>query len=158
MSFGLISNLERGRGNPSYKALRRLAQVLEIPLGRLLMSSSRDAGMVRAPERSLLPTEEDVPEHLQAIRELLTPVSSVSLQLIRSTLPPGFSNEGRPFRHLGSEVVTVERGRLLVVHGERRLELDEGDSFTYGCSTPHWWANASTQVTVVLGAVTPFEG
>ncbi len=89
---------------------------------------------------------------------LLTPRNQSTIQLIRSTIPPGFSNEASPFRHLGTEVVTVESGSLLVVHGERRVVLGPGDSATYVCSTPHWWANESDGVTRVLGAVTPFEG
>ena len=91
------------------------------------------------------------------VRELLSPRMQSHLQVIRSTLPVGFTNEGRPFRHLGTESLLVETGRLLVVHGERRVELEPGDAMTYGCSTPHWWANAHDDVTVVLGSVTPLE-
>ena len=37
------------------------------------------------------------------------------------------------------------------------MELRAGDTVTYGCSAPHWWANGHDGETVVLGAVTPFE-
>ncbi|MBF4160774.1 helix-turn-helix domain-containing protein [Nocardioides acrostichi] len=156
VSFGLISQLERGLGNPSFTAMHRIASALNVPLPTLL-EGDRDAAVVRAEERALLPVPADEPPAQQVVRELLTPRSSALLQLIRSTLPPGFSNEGRPYRHLGTECVTVVSGRLLVVHGDTRCELGEGDSMTYGCSVPHWWANAASTPTVVLGAVTPFE-
>lgn len=157
VSFGLISQLERGLGNPSFQSLYRLAAALEVPLQKLMSGPVGDSMVVRKDERHRLPMPSDVPESQRVVRELLTPRTETGLQVIRSTIPPGFSNEAQPFRHLGTESVTVESGRLLVVHGERRVELEEGDTMTYGCSQPHWWANAHDAVTVVLGAVSPFE-
>lgn len=158
VSFGLISQLERGLGNPTYGALHRLSGALGVPLAQLIAGADRDLMVVRADERHQLPYEAGADPAQQVRRELLTPRTSSTLQLIRSELPVGFSNEDRPFRHLGTESVTVESGRLLVVHGERRVHLEPGDTMTYGCSVPHWWANAHDDVTTVLGAVTPFEG
>lgn len=157
VSFGLISQLERGLGNPSFAALHRLSVALGVPLPQLVAGAEAETGVVRADERPRLPVSEDDPPAQRVVRELLTPRMSGSLQMIRSTLPVGFTNQGAPFRHLGTECVTVETGRLLVVHGDQRVELDAGDSITYGCSVPHWWANAADTPTVVLGAVTPFE-
>ncbi|WP_053382767.1 helix-turn-helix domain-containing protein [Leucobacter celer] len=158
VSFGLISQLERGLGNPSYLALKRLAEALGIPMARLLDGGSvRDELVVRADERELLPALEEQPASQRVVRELLTPGLRSSLQVIRSTLPPGFTNEGKAFRHLGTECIVVESGTLTVVHGERRVELAPGDAMTYRCSVPHWWANTGAEPSVVLGAVTPFE-
>lgn len=155
VSFGIVSELERGKGNPTFETLHRLARALEVPLPTLLSTRGGDEAVVRADERLHLP--DNGAGAVAPVRELLTPRFQTNLQVIRSTLPPGFSNEGRPFRHLGTETVVVERGRLVVVHGERRVELAEGDAMTYGCSTPHWWSNGHDGVTVVLGAVTPIE-
>lgn len=158
VSFGLISQLERGLGNPSYHGLRSIADALGIPLSRLMSEAEpRQDAVVRAAERRLLPVPEEHPASQRVVRELLTPGTQGSLQVIRSTIPPGFTNEGKAFRHLGTECVIVERGTLTVVHGERRVELHEGDSMTYLCSLPHWWANPTDQTCVVIGAVTPFE-
>lgn len=157
VSFGLISQLERGLGNPSFQSLYGLASALGISLPKLLSGMGGDSMVVRADERYALPTSPDLPDSQQVVRELLTPRSQSNLQVIRSTIPPGFSNEGNPFRHLGTESVTVDQGRLLVVHGDRRVELAEGDTMTYGCSQAHWWANISDDATIVTGAVSPFE-
>ncbi|GAA2726742.1 helix-turn-helix domain-containing protein [Cellulomonas aerilata] len=154
VSFGLISQLERGLGNPGLGSMHRLARALEVTLPKLLSGVGGDEMVVRAGERHRLP---GTAGGGSPVRELLSPRMQSHLQVIRSTLPVGFSNEGRPFRHLGTESVLVESGRLLVVHGERRVELEPGDAMTYGCSTPHWWANAHHDVTVVLGSVTPLE-
>lgn len=157
VSFGLISQLERGKANPSFQSLHRLTVALGITLSKLFSGMGGDDMVVRADERHALPEPPGLPESQRVFRELLTPRMESTLQLIRSTIPPGFSNEGQPFRHLGTESVVVEQGKLLVVHGERRVVLGEGDTMTYGCSTPHWWANGHDAVTIVLGAVSPFE-
>ncbi|MFT4122809.1 MAG: XRE family transcriptional regulator [Microbacteriaceae bacterium] len=158
VSFGLISQLERGMGNPSFVSLQRLAEALEVPLPKLVSGvANQDALVVRRAERRLLPFSRDEPESRQVVRELITPANQSVLQVIRSTVPAGFSNEGRAFRHIGMECVVVESGSLVVVHGDRRVELEVGDSMTYECSVPHWWANTRDAPTVVLGAVTPFE-
>ncbi len=158
VSFGLISQLERGLGNPAYRSLRRVTEALGLPLSQLMSESERQQdAVVRAGDRHRLPLLESEPEHQQVVRELLTPSAQGSLQVIRSLIPPGFSNEGKAFRHMGTECVVVESGVLTVVHGERRVELLAGDSMTYSCSVPHWWANVTDTECVVIGAVTPFE-
>ncbi|WP_413452706.1 XRE family transcriptional regulator [Georgenia phoenicis] len=161
LSTGLLSQLERGRGNPSLQTLSRLAGALGTQLVSLLQSAQRHGDpIVRADSRLVLadvePGQEDSP---RPVRELLTPDQNLPLQLIRTVMPPGFSNAARPFRHLGLESVHVLSGRLDVVLGEARHELGAGDTITYECSQAHWWANPSaTEETVVIGAVAPFAG
>ncbi|MES6118689.1 helix-turn-helix domain-containing protein, partial [Cutibacterium acnes] len=48
VSFGLLSGLERGQGNPSYRALHRIAAALEIPTTKLLTADSATDLVVRA--------------------------------------------------------------------------------------------------------------
>lgn len=158
VSFGAVSQLERGLGNPSFVTLNKLADALGMPLARLMQQATRhDDMVVRAHERQQLPLERGQDPETQPLRELLTPGQHASLQVIRTVLPKNFTNEGRAFRHLGMECVVVESGRLKVVHGDRTVDLEPGDAMTYECSTPHWWANAFDGETVVLGAVTPLE-
>lgn len=157
VSFGLVSQLERGMGNPSLQSIQRLAVALGVPAGQLLDEPAGELAVVHADRRHVMPPATDVPAAQQSVRELLTPRGEPMLQLIRSSLPAGFSNEKDPFRHIGTECVTVESGVLIVAQGERRVELQAGDTVTYGCSEAHWWANGHDDITVVLGAVTPFE-
>lgn len=157
VSFGLVSQLERGLGNPSLQSLQRLAGALGIPVAQLLDEPAAPLAVVTRAKRHIMPVAVDAPASQRALRELLTPRGESMLQLIRSTLPAGFSNEARPFRHIGTETVTVESGVLVVCQADRRVELRAGDTVTYGCSEPHWWANGHDAEAVVLGAVTPFE-
>lgn len=157
VSLGLVSQLERGLGNPSLHSIQRLASALGISVTRLLEPPAEELVVVRAGRPHVLPPAPGTPDDGQAVRELLSPRGETAIQLIRTTLPPAFTNVERPFRHLGTETVTVLSGRLHITHGDRQIDLGPGDTATYGCSTPHWWANGHDGETVVLGAVAPSE-
>jgi transcriptional regulator with XRE-family HTH domain len=151
VSAGSISQLERGRGNPSFLTLRRLAAALGVPLGHFLQGPETDAMVVRADKRKhlRLPTENGL------VYELLTPDLTGSLEVLRSQIPPGFDNRGRPFQHVGEECVHLLSGTLQIGIGGRRFELAEGDAITYDSSVPHYWVNVASEVAVIIGAVTP---
>lgn len=156
VSLGLVSQVERGRANPSLQSIQRIAQALGVSASRLLEPPSDQLTVVPAGQRHTL-SDEDISDAEQPLRELLSPPGDTRIQLIRTVLQAGFSNEHQPFRHIGTESITVLSGTLLLAHGQRREHLGPGDSATYGCSTPHWWANKTPTETVVLGAFTPLE-
>src|ERR1700690_1065314 len=109
-SVGLISQLERGRGNPSFLTLRRLATALQVPLGHFLQGPETGQMVVRADRRKRLrlPTEPGL------VYELLTPGLGGSLEVLRSQIPPGFDNRDDPFRHTGEECVHLLSGTLQI--------------------------------------------
>lgn len=152
VSTGLISQLERGRGNPSFLTLRRLAEALELPFGHFMQGPRPLGGMVvRADQRKRLVQ----PQPAEIVHELLTPDLRRSLEVLRTTVPPGWSNQDQPFQHVGEECVHVLVGRLDVTVGTSSWELAEGDSITYDSATPHWYANRTDTPVIVIGAVTP---
>lgn len=156
VSLGLISQVERGKGNPSLQSIQRIAQALGVSASRLLEPPADELSVITQGERHILRDDDLSPEG-QPLRELLSPPGDSRIQLIRTVLPPGFSNAERPYRHIGTESITVLSGALLLAHGRQRRQLGPGDSATYGCSTPHWWANDAPAETIVLGAFTPVE-
>lgn len=153
LSTGIVSQLERGQGNPSFSTLCRLAEGLGVHLSDLVKEDgSGRSALVRADHRLQLPLAED-PEGL--VRELLTPSLDTPMQVIRTVMPPHTSHEQRPFRHLGTETVHVLSGRLVMVIGEERHELAAGDTITYDCTLGHWWENASGQPAELIGITVP---
>ncbi len=152
VSTGLISQLERGRGNPSFLTLRRLAEALELPFGHFMQGPQPQGGMVvRAHQRKRL----ILPHPTEIVHELLTPDLRRTLEVLRTSVPSGWSNEDMPFRHPGEECVHVLSGTLQVTVGSSSWQLAEGDSITYDSDTPHWYANHTSEPVVVVGAVTP---
>jgi transcriptional regulator with XRE-family HTH domain len=152
VSAGLISEIERGMGNPSFKTLHSLALALGLQIGDLIESDpgASKAGLVRKSDRKRLAVGMHGP-----VWELLTPDLQGQLEVLETTLPDGFSNESSPFRHAGEECVVIQRGVLEIHIGDDAYLLGEGDSVTYDAAVPHWYRNTSGAPAVVLGAVTP---
>jgi transcriptional regulator with XRE-family HTH domain len=152
VSTGLISQLERGLGNPSFLTLQRLAEALELPFGHFMQGPQPQGGMVvRADQRKRLITAQPT----EIVHELLTPDLRGSLEMLRTSVPPGWSNEDQPFHHKGEECVHVLSGTLQVTVGSSSWDLATGDSITYDSDTPHWYANHTDTPVIIIGAVTP---
>lgn len=150
VSSGLISQLERGQGNPAFLTLRRLAEALELPVAHFVQGPPSSGMVVRAGER----------KHLQLpdsglTYELLTPSLRGKLEVLRTQIPAGWTNESKPFSHEGEECVHLLEGELEVVVGRSRYVLAEGDAITYDAALPHWYVNSSGGSALIIGAVTP---
>lgn len=152
ISAGLLSQLERGIGNPSFGTLFKLAYTLEVPLGTFLSdpADTADRKVVRKRERRRL----ELPGEA-LVYELLTPDLQRDLQVLLAKISPGFDGAGQPFRHPGEECEHVLSGRIEIVVGDEMYELSEGDSITYDSSLPHWYRNPADEWAEIIGAVTP---
>lgn len=150
VSTGSISQLERGHGNPAFLTLRRLAEALGLPVAHFVQGPPSVGMVVRAGERKRL----HLPE-ADLVYELLTPSLQGKLEVLRTQIPIGWSNESRPFVHEGEECVHLLSGCLEVAVGAERYELRDGDSITYDASQPHWYRNGTEGTALILGAVTP---
>jgi len=151
VSAGLISQIERGIGNPSFGTLLRLAHALEIPLAELFLQSQTPENhvVVRRDQRLRM----ELPEQ-GIIQELLVPNTDRKLALVEMTIPVGFAAE-EFVSHAGEEVVLLVSGALRAHVGDRTYVLEAGDSLSYDASTPHSWTNESDQPAIILAASTP---
>lgn len=154
VSQGLISQLERGIGNPSFKTLQRIADALGLRIGDLVQAVSPPVDappmIVRRHARARLQVNAEA-----LVYELLTPNLRGRLEVLETSLPPGFSNRDEPFMHEGEECVVVIDGAVDVGVGELVDRLETGDAITYDPSVPHWWENTAENPCRVLGVVTP---
>ena len=156
LSVGIVSQIERGKGNPALSTMRNLADALGFELADLLgAAQTRNAVVVRVDDRLQLPPLAADDHAVGFVRELLSPPRNANLQVIRTVMPPHYSNRSRPFRHLGVESVHVLEGRLRVFTDSDEYLLGAGDTITNDCSTPHWWENPGEVPAVILGSVIP---
>lgn len=150
ISAGLVSQLERGIGNPSLKTLQGLAGALELPIGAFFEGSASEEDFVVHPgtRKRLVLSERRISY------ELLVPDLQGSLAMLYIELPAHFTNEDKPFRHAGEECVYVLNGRLEFHVGERNGTMDTGDSIRFSSSVIHWYRTFAEPV-VVISAMTP---
>jgi transcriptional regulator with XRE-family HTH domain len=153
ISIGALSQVERGKGNPAFFTLIKIAHALEVPLTTLLQIESRSSPVVRADERR--PLAPHFFESDEVKSELLTPDLDRQLQVCRYVLPSGATTEATPFVHHGEEFITVLKGQCTVGLEEAEYELRSGDSIAYAATVPHWFANRGTRTTELLFACTP---
>jgi len=153
LSPSLLSQIERGKGNPSFQTLSKIADALEMPLTSFLEfrgPAAIDGMVVRKSRRKRIKLP-----NLGLEYELLTPDLKRSLAMVRTLVPAGFDSEPRSYQHPGDECLLIAEGQLEVFVGTERFQLKKGDSITYDSNRPHWWRNRGPGRAEVIWALSP---
>lgn len=153
VSIGLISQIERGRGNPSFNTLVQVAHALDVAIGRLFHTTRDMSFVVRADERRVLDIHGSA--GTEATHALMSPGLNGALEAIWVEAPPGYDTSATPFSHPGEEFGVVLEGRHEVFVDGVRHTLGPGDSITYPSSTPHWYRNAGDEHVKAIWIITP---
>lgn len=153
VSTGLISQIERGRGNPSFNTLVQMAHALDVPIGRLFHTADDTSPLVRANERRSLDVHGG--PNVDAVHELMSPDLNGALEVVWIEAPPGYDTSETPFSHPGEECGVVLQGRHDVYLDGVRHELGPGDSITYPSTTPHWYRNPGPETVKAIWIITP---
>lgn len=151
VSAGLLSQVERGQGNPSFNTLVQVAHALGIPVARLVAGEQMSSPVIRREERRQLSLGDDE----LVLAEMLTPRLDSALEAIRIVAEPGYSTQDTPFAHEGEEFGIVLEGTHAVNVGGTHYVLRAGDSISYSSTIPHWYENPGDVTSVSLWVVTP---
>jgi transcriptional regulator with XRE-family HTH domain len=145
VSPSLISEVERGRVEPSISVLKRLASSLDTTLTYFFSESrSDDDRVVRADARRTLRQ----PSTGAGIAfSLLAPDNTEMLEPIHGRYDVGASMGPEPVTHEGEEWGMVLSGRLKVWLGDEIYFLDEGDAIYFSSTIPHRLANVGDKPT-----------
>jgi transcriptional regulator with XRE-family HTH domain len=156
VSAGLLSQLERGKGNPGFNTLAKIAYALNVPIGTFFSGPVPQDPVVRRNKRKKLThagpwtNGESAP-----VYELLTPDLQRKLEVIWVELPPGQSNEEQPFVHDTEECGVLLSGVLEVHLGDETYTLREGDSISFHGLVPHWYRNPGKKPAISIWIITP---
>ena len=154
VSIGLISQIERGRGNPSFNTLVQLAHALDASIGRLFHTVDDQSPVVRRADRRKLDPHSAAAQD-GAIHELLTPSLDRALEVVWVEAPPGYNTADSPFTHAGEEVGVILSGTHEVYLDGVRHVLEAGDSISYQSTIPHWYVNSGTELVRAIWIITP---
>lgn len=164
VSASLISDVERGRVEPSISTLKRVADALGTTLTYFFSDPSLSNGrVVRASERTLLPGRPgmrsgDRRRGMQAsgIRfELASPSEAETIEAIFGHYEVGATMGDEPVTHEGEEWGMVLTGRLKVWVGDEIHFLDPGDSIWFPSTIPHRMENVARVPTEYIWIDTP---
>ena len=140
LSSGIISQIERGRSNPSIRTLQSLRAALGMNLWEFLQSSDLPAAssereipdfICRKSQRQTL-----IVGQTKLVKELLSPRNDQNLRFMIVTLPPGSESED-VLQSQGQKGGYMLSGRARLQVGDRSGDLEEGDSFQFPADIPH---------------------
>lgn len=151
VSSSLLSQIEKGRINPSLSTIRAIAAALNTPLFSFFLGElTTDDLVVRAGtgRKILFPD-------VSLEYSLLTPDLNGSIEMALMKLPPHSQSSQDLFAHSGEEVAWVSAGELLLYLGDQTVQLFSGDSVKIPPGTQHKWENQTDTEAVLIFAVTP---
>jgi len=140
VSRSTLSQIERGRVNPTVAVAQRIAAAFEVTLGSLVDGPAYRPGIdvIRSGDRE---------RHFRTgsrceIRTLSPYHLEKDVEFYELRFRPGVALKSAP--HLGGtrEIVTVVQGTLKVTSGKDVCELEAGDSAHYRADIPHAIVNS----------------
>lgn len=153
VSATTLSQVERGETSPTLAVAGRIAAGLGLTLSQLLrLDEAPHVVVVRRNRRRSVRRDghrfEELTPSLPGIRAA---VSVHTLKAGASTGGPG----DPPLHEPGSrETAVVQSGRVVLVLGDERHELAEGDAVTFDADLPHHFHNPGGKEAVFLAVVT----
>lgn len=155
-SQSYLSQVERGKINPSVGALQKISHAFGIPMAHFFenkMSPEKDKSsvtVVHANERKELVYPQSGVEY-----QLLTPNLKGKLEILYITAEPGGDTGQDRFTHDGEECGFIIQGKMEITVGNDTHILRPGDSVTFSSNEPHSWKNISDEKLIAFWAVTP---
>jgi transcriptional regulator with XRE-family HTH domain len=156
VSAGLLSQIERGIGNPSFQTLARVARALGLRMTDLFAQRAPQDhvpdGVVRAENRRTMVWPR---EHL--IWEVLTPPGTSPFTVLQAEVPPGYRGSVyyRPSYYEGWLFRLVLSGCMTVCIDDTTVVLHEGDALSCHSSRLHWASNESDEPAIMIAVMSP---
>jgi transcriptional regulator with XRE-family HTH domain len=164
ISSSVISEVERGKTEPSISTLKRLAAALGTSITYFFTTPSQVNGhVIRASARKEVSFKfhEDGTDQRSSIQargvhfEVASPDSSEVLEAIYGRYEPGASTGDELYTHEGEEWGMVLAGRFKVTLGDEVHFLDPGDSIWFHSNIPHKIENVASGVSEYIWIDTP---
>jgi transcriptional regulator with XRE-family HTH domain len=147
-----LSQLERGRANPSIMILKKVASALQVKLVDFFMEPETDGSNV------VLKEDERININFKKgdakIQMLVRDIQDKRMQPFYTTIEPGGGSDGA-YSHIGEEFGIVLRGVLEIQLEDKRYRVKKNESFYFSSWEPHSWSNPGKGKTVVIWVVSP---
>lgn len=157
VSVGMLSQIERGQANPSFRILFGLAKGLEVPVSYFFVGIEAGGHVVRKGNRKtlVLPRNDHNDAGNGILYQLLSPDLTGKIELLWIEYEEGVCTREIPFSHVGEECGVLLEGTLEVHMGDETAVLNPGDSVYLNSSIPHSFANVGDGRAIMVWAITP---
>jgi transcriptional regulator with XRE-family HTH domain len=162
VSASLVSDIEKGKVEPSISTLKRLATAMGTTITYFFSEPSQATGrVIRATDRVQLSELPAISVSRTAVEaggvrfELASPKESENIEAIYGRYEVGASLGDEPIVHEGEEWGMVLAGRLKVTVGSEVYFLDPGDTIWFPSTTPHRMENVADVPTEYIWIDTP---
>ncbi len=155
-SQSYLSQIERGKVNPSVSALQKISHAFGIPMAYFFENKIKPennestATVVKIDQRKGLVYPSSGVQY-----QLLTPNLKGNLEVLYITAEPGGETGRDKFMHDGEECGFVVQGIMEITVGNSTHRLNPGDAITFSSSEPHSWKNVSEEKLIAYWSVTP---
>jgi transcriptional regulator with XRE-family HTH domain len=159
LTASFLSQVERDITSPSVATLKRIADILGVPVGYFFedleepelepKQVGRRSPVVKEHERKILSPNRGVTFYL------LNPDMSGPIEFIYDVFEPGACTGEDPYTHPGVECGLILEGELEVQVGEEIYILKKGDSITFSSEEPHRKRNPGKEQSISVWANTP---
>jgi len=152
VSRSMLSEIERGRANPTLVVAYRIARAFGITVGELVETpeAAQRVQVIRAEDRAYHYRSD---RHCR-IRTLSPLHLEKAVEFYEVVLLPGSALRSGPHFDGSREMVTVREGAVRVRSGSETDDLRSGDSAHYPADVPHALENLSDGETVLFLVVT----
>lgn len=133
-----VSNIERGRVDPSVSSLKKILSGFSMTLGDFFGSPSDDANRRIYRHHELL----EIGEGGISFRQIGHDLRNRAMQILHESYPPG-ADSGEVISHEGQEGGVVVLGHIELTVGDEVHVLGPGDAYYFESSLPHRMRNIS---------------
>jgi transcriptional regulator with XRE-family HTH domain len=147
----LISQLERGKADPSISMLKRIAKALDVNIVDFFMKSANDVDVVTTVDDRV---DIQLKRWEAKIQSLVKNVTNKRMQPFYTVVKPGGGSHGM-YSHDGEEFGFVLKGELELMLNDKIHLVHENESFYFSSHIPHNWGNRGKNNAVVIWVITP---
>lgn len=151
VSTPLLSQVERGRTDPSLATLRKISRALDVPLFDLFTSG--DSGSKMRVQKRGEHTRVTLPGSDAGYTRISAGIGQ--LEVLRGDLQPGESTSETLHSHDAEECVVPIAGSVCIETDENDIVLEVGDSCHFWAKIPHRYVNKSDESVTFINIVTP---
>ena len=147
-----LSQLERGRANPSIMILKKIASALQMKIVDFFAEPETMENDVVCKEGERIDIRFKYGD--AKIQMLIRSIQNKRMQPFYTTIEPGGGSKGS-YSHIGEEFGIVLQGELEVNLNGRAYRVKRNESFYFSSQEPHSWFNPGKKKTIVIWVVSP---